>query len=197
MENNSPSYSQNPPTGSHPEQNESNPNPSTSFLLQVKCSTQLSRAHEIVCFWLLRIFTAWCQICITFLNSTLCWSSVVLVARQFVLMLLDSQPAIGWPRSATYFNEYLSTDVCFLVSLGMRGPILQLDRQMSSLASMMKFSQLTQWSRVLLEKLPVSKLLKELSTFYGTPRSITMLERIHWYIFWATWILSTNLPIYF
>jgi hypothetical protein len=47
-------------------------------------------------------------------------------------------------------------------------------------------------SRVLLEKLTVTQLLK-FRTFYGTRRFITVFTRArHWSLSWARWILSTS-----
>jgi hypothetical protein len=54
-------------------------------------------------------------------------------------------------------------------------------------------NQLTPRSRVLLEKLLVTQLVKKSFAFYGTRRFITMLTRTrHWSLFWARCIQSTN-----
>jgi hypothetical protein len=60
-------------------------------------------------------------------------------------------------------------------------------------------SELTPWSRVLLDKSPVSQLLKNLPTFYGTRRFSTMFTRVlHWSLSWARWIQSISLhPFYY
>jgi len=48
------------------------------------------------------------------------------------------------------------------------------------------------WSRVLLEKLTVTHLVKEVSAFYGTRRFVTAFTRSrHWSLSWARWIQST------
>jgi hypothetical protein len=51
----------------------------------------------------------------------------------------------------------------------------------------------TPWSRVLLEKLMVTHLLKISPTFYGTRRSVVVFTSgRHWFVSWATWIQSTT-----
>jgi hypothetical protein len=51
---------------------------------------------------------------------------------------------------------------------------------------------LTAWSRIILEKLLVTLLVKRFPTFYGTWRFITIFTRAHhWSISWARWIQST------
>jgi hypothetical protein len=52
-------------------------------------------------------------------------------------------------------------------------------------------NSLTPWSQVLLEKPPVAQLLKNLPTFYGTKRFITVFTRaLHWSLSWARSIQS-------
>jgi hypothetical protein len=52
---------------------------------------------------------------------------------------------------------------------------------------------LTPWSRVLLQKLTVTQLVKKFPTFYGTRRIITVFIRSrHWSLSWARWIQSTT-----
>jgi len=59
-------------------------------------------------------------------------------------------------------------------------------------------SYLTPWSRVHLEKLTVTQLIKILPTFYGTYMLITVFTRAcHWSLSWANWIQSiTSDPIF-
>jgi hypothetical protein len=53
--------------------------------------------------------------------------------------------------------------------------------------------QLTPWSRVLLEKLIVTQLVKKFATLYGIWTSITVFTRAcHWFLSWAKWIHSTT-----
>jgi hypothetical protein len=52
------------------------------------------------------------------------------------------------------------------------------------------------WSRVLLEKLTVTQLVKKFSAFYATRRSITVFtSSCHWPLYCARWIQSTVLRI--
>jgi len=51
---------------------------------------------------------------------------------------------------------------------------------------------LTPWSKVLLEKLTVTQLVKKFSAFCGTWRFFSIFTRsCHWFLFQATWIQST------
>jgi hypothetical protein len=51
--------------------------------------------------------------------------------------------------------------------------------------------KLTPWSWVLLMKPPVSEILRNFPTFYGTWRFIIMFTRtLHWSLSWARWIQS-------
>jgi hypothetical protein len=60
-------------------------------------------------------------------------------------------------------------------------------------------NQPTPWSWALLEKPPVAQLLKNLPTFYGSRRFITVFTRdLHWSLSWARWIQSIPIhPIYY
>jgi len=54
----------------------------------------------------------------------------------------------------------------------------------------------TQWSRVLLEKLTVTQLVKKFLAFYGTRRFITVFKRIrHWSLSWGSCLQSISLRI--
>jgi hypothetical protein len=51
----------------------------------------------------------------------------------------------------------------------------------------------TSWSWALLKKPPVTQLLKNFPTFYGTRRFITVFTRaLHWYLSWARSIQSVS-----
>jgi hypothetical protein len=51
----------------------------------------------------------------------------------------------------------------------------------------------TPWSKVLLEKLLVTQLLKWSAAFYGTRRFITLFTTaLHWFLSWVRWIQSKN-----
>jgi hypothetical protein len=51
---------------------------------------------------------------------------------------------------------------------------------------------LTSWSRVLLEKLIITQIVKTFTAFCGTWRFITILTTAHhWSLFWARWIQPT------
>jgi len=56
----------------------------------------------------------------------------------------------------------------------------------------------TPWSRVLLEKIIITQLVKKFSTFYGTHMFVTMFTRArHWSLSWAGYIQSTTShPLY-
>jgi hypothetical protein len=55
------------------------------------------------------------------------------------------------------------------------------------------FNSLTAWSRVLLEKLIVTQLVKIYPSCYRTQRFITVFTRTrHWSTSWARWIQSTT-----
>jgi hypothetical protein len=57
---------------------------------------------------------------------------------------------------------------------------------------------LTSWSRVLLEKLIITQLVKKFATFYGTRKFITIFARAqHWTLLWIRWIHSTSLTLMF
>jgi hypothetical protein len=56
-----------------------------------------------------------------------------------------------------------------------------------------RWIQLTPWSRVLLEKLILTQLVKKFPSNYGTWRFITVFTTAcHWSLFWARWIQLTN-----
>jgi hypothetical protein len=53
-------------------------------------------------------------------------------------------------------------------------------------------TELNACSRVLLDKLTVTQLVKKLPAFYGNRRFITVFTTArHWSLYWARWILST------
>jgi hypothetical protein len=50
----------------------------------------------------------------------------------------------------------------------------------------------TPWSRILLENLIVTQLLKKFTTFHGTRGSVAVFTIArHWFLSWARWIQST------
>jgi hypothetical protein len=60
-----------------------------------------------------------------------------------------------------------------------------------------RLALLTPWSRVVLEKLTVTHLLKKFPSFYGTRKSITVFTRArHWSVSWATFKPSSHTHIF-
>jgi hypothetical protein len=58
--------------------------------------------------------------------------------------------------------------------------------------------QLIPWSRVSLEKLTVTQLVKKFPAFYGTRRFVTVFRKVrHWSLSWDRWVQSKPFHIIF